>query len=74
MERIKIRLGDHLKNRGISQKEFSEMAGLREATVSQLVNNKYDRVQLSHLLTVMKTLEIHDFNKILTIEKDDASE
>ncbi|RFU70320.1 XRE family transcriptional regulator [Peribacillus saganii] len=67
-KRIIVTLDKHLKNRNKNQKEFAEDSGLREATVSHLINNKYDRIQLSNLLKVMETLEINDFNDILAIE------
>ena len=65
--RIKLKLDEHIKRNNWQQKEFAEIAGLRQATVSQLVNNKYDRIQLAHLLAVMDALDITDFNDILTI-------
>lgn len=68
--RIIITLDDHIKRIGVQQKDFAESTGLRPATISQLVNNKYDRIQLSHLLTIMDELEITDFNKILSIKED----
>lgn len=71
---IKVNLDAHIKKLNVNQKEFSEMADLREATISQLVNNKYDRIQLSHLLTIMDTLEITDFNEILTIVDEGTGE
>lgn len=69
-KRIVLTLDKHLKDKSITQKQFAEDSKLREATVSQMVNNKYDRIQLEHLLKVMETLEIHDFNRILKIEED----
>lgn len=72
-KRIVLTIDQHLKNRGLKQKEFAIQSGLREATVSQLTNNKYDRVQLSHLLKVMDTLEVKDFNEIFSIVEDEIS-
>ena len=69
-KRIIVTLDEHLKIKNLMQKEFAEESGLRKATVSQLANNKYDRIQLDHLLKVMETLEITDFNKILRIVED----
>ena len=68
MRQIKLKLREHIKKSGKTQKEFAEMVGLREATVSQLVNNKYDRIQLSHLLAVMDALNTTDFNEVLKVE------
>jgi putative transcriptional regulator len=70
-KRIVVTLDKHLKEMDINQKQFAEQSGLREATVSQLVNNKYDRIQLSNLMKVMDTLEINDFNNILEIVNDE---
>lgn len=70
--RIQLTLDKHLKINNINQKQFAEETGLREATISQMVNNKYDRIQLTHLLTVMDKLGIKDFNEILTIDEKDS--
>lgn len=70
VKRIVLTLDKHLKNKNKNQKQFAQESGLREATISQMVNNKYDRIQLTHLLTVMEALNIKDFNDILTIEED----
>lgn len=67
MKKIRLTLDKHLLNRNLKQFEFAEMSGLRTATISQLVNNKYERIQLDHLLTIMETLDITDFNNILEI-------
>lgn len=70
MTKIKLKLDKQLKERNLKQKEFSEMSDLRPATISLMVNNKYDRLQLDHLLIVMQTLNITDFNEILEIIED----
>lgn len=67
---IKLKLGDRIKQLGITQEAYAEKVNLRPATISQLVNNKYDRIQLNHLLTIMDEMETEDFNDILTIEND----
>jgi len=68
---ITLKLNEHIKRMGVTQKEFAVISGLREATISNLVNNKLNRVQLSHLLTIMDTLGINDFNDILAIKPDE---
>jgi len=65
---IRVKVKERIKELGVTQKEYAkEHVKLREATVSQLVNNKYDRIQLSHLLAIMDEMETEDFNDILTI-------
>lgn len=66
--KIRLKLDERIKALGITQKEYAEKVGMRPATVSQLVNNKYDRIELKHLLTIMDEMETKDFNDILTIE------
>lgn len=65
---IKLMLNERIKTLGITQKEYADKVNLRPATISQLVNNKYDRVQLSHLIAIMDEMETNDFNDILMIE------
>ncbi|WP_342546104.1 helix-turn-helix transcriptional regulator [Lysinibacillus sp. FSL K6-4013] len=70
MTKIKLKLDKQLKERKLRQKDFAEKSKLRPATISLMVNNKYDRLQLDHLLSVMQTLNITDFNEILEIIED----
>lgn len=69
---IRIKLDERIKRLGVTQKSYSEdYVKLRPATVSQLVNNKYDRIQLNHLLAIMDEIGTTDFNDILEIVTDD---
>jgi len=69
---IKLKLDDRIKQLGITQKQYAEeIVEMRPATISQLVNNKYDRIQLSHLLTIMDEMGTDNFNDILTIVEED---
>lgn len=70
---IRLKLDEHIKRSGMTQKEFAEACELRPATISQMVNNKYDRIQLEHLLKLMKHLNISDFNQMLEIVEDEKS-
>ena len=69
--KIRVKLKEHISKSKLNQKEFSVKSGLREATVSQMANNKYERVQLEHLLKVMDYFEITDFNEILEIVEEE---
>ncbi|MFD1018681.1 helix-turn-helix domain-containing protein [Thalassobacillus hwangdonensis] len=72
MERkIVLKLKQHIDNFPGTQKDFAQKVGLREATVSQLVNNKYDRIQLTHILTLMDAIGTKDFNDIFEIKSVD---
>ena len=68
---IKLKLDERIKSLGITQKEYADKVKLRQATISQLVNNKYDRLELKTLLTIMDEMNTTNFNDILTIVEDD---
>lgn len=70
---IKLKLNERIKQLGITQKEYAEKVDMRAATISQLVNNKYDRIELKHLLTIMDEMNTTDFNDILTIVNEDST-
>lgn len=68
---IKLKLDERIKSLGITQKDYADKVKLRQATISQLVNNKYDRIELKTLLTIMDEMNTTNFNDILTIVEDD---
>lgn len=62
------KLGDILVERGISQKEFAKMTGLREATISEFTNSRRLNINISHLTIIMASLNIYDIKEIIDIE------
>jgi transcriptional regulator with XRE-family HTH domain len=56
-----------LMERGITQKEFAEMTGLREATISEFANNSRTTINKDQLVVIMKTLGIKDISRIVYI-------
>lgn len=63
----------NLNERGeriITQKQLSKKTGIREATISAIINQKVDKINRKHLAAIMKALEITDFNEILEIVDD----
>lgn len=46
---IKLKLNELLELNNISQRELSRITGIRQATISDYVNNKQQFVKLSHL-------------------------
>mgnify|MGYP001117748504 CR=1 FL=1 len=55
---IRIRLKEVLHDRGMTQKELSIKADMREATVSAIARNKQDLVNLRHLEKIAAALEV----------------
>lgn len=59
-----------LVERGITQKELAERTGLREATISEFVNNSRSTINKDQLLTIMKALDIKDLSRIIEVHWD----
>lgn len=72
-QKIRLKVKEHVKRSGLTQRQFAQEVNLREAVISQMVNNKYDRIELKHLLTLMQYLKTKDFNDMLEIVNDDGS-
>lgn len=72
-QKIQLKIKEHVKRSGLTQRQFAKEVNLREAVISQMVNNKYDRIELKHLLTLMQYLKTKDFNDMLEIVNDDGS-
>ena len=66
---LNIKIKQLLKEKGISQKELAERTGLREATISELANNRRDVINKQHLLLIMEELNIDDLNDIVEVIK-----
>lgn len=71
---ITLKIEHAAKIRGInSQKELRQTVldktgvSLRAATISDMYRNNKTQINRDHLETIMKALEISDFNEVLTI-------
>ncbi|MEH7116945.1 helix-turn-helix transcriptional regulator [Neobacillus vireti] len=66
---FRMKLREVLERKGISQKELAEATGLREATISELVNDSRSAYNKKHILAIMEALKIEDLNEILEVIK-----
>lgn len=66
-ELIRLRLKEILAEKNMSQADLVRLTGLRKAAISQLVNNRYERLQLDHILRIMRCLELEKFDDLLEI-------
>lgn len=67
MLQFRMKLKQILDNKGIQQKELAKMAGIREATISEIVNDVRISYNKEHLLKIMEALKIEDLNDILEV-------
>lgn len=66
---FRMKLKEVLERKGISQKELAQMTGLREATISELVNDTRSAYNKNHLIKIMETLKVSDLSEILEVVK-----
>lgn len=66
--KIHLKLADALAERGLSQKQFSELTGIRRATISELCNLKRVQINIGQLAIIMLLLKITNITDIIDIE------
>jgi putative transcriptional regulator len=62
-----FKLKELLERRGMSQKELSQKTGIREATISEMVNDSRSVYNKTHLVKVMDALNVTDLNDLLEL-------
>lgn len=67
---FKFKLKDLLDSRGMTQKELAELTGLREATISEMINDSRSVYNKVHIIKVMDALNITELEKIIEMEVD----
>ncbi|HFJ9448176.1 MULTISPECIES: helix-turn-helix domain-containing protein [Bacillus cereus group] len=69
--RVVNRLGELLKERGMSQGDLSRLTGIRVATINEIANIKKTNVNMLHLVPIMIALRITDMTEIFYVEFPD---
>ncbi|MBW3112968.1 MULTISPECIES: helix-turn-helix domain-containing protein [Bacillaceae] len=68
--KIHIKLGEILRERGLTQGDLHRLTGLRVATINELVNFKKKSLTVAHLVSIMIALRITDIRELIEIEFD----
>jgi transcriptional regulator with XRE-family HTH domain len=69
---FKIRVKELLEERGITQKELSDMADVRPAAISALARGYVERISIDHIVKIANALGITDLREILTLEENEG--
>jgi DNA-binding Xre family transcriptional regulator len=69
--KVEIRLNELLNRYNLSINQLHLLTGIRRATLSEIANNKRERIQLEHIEKIANALEIEDINEIITLRKVD---
>lgn len=68
--RITIHLKQQMEERGLTQTQLSELAGVRQATISQLCRGFVERLHIPTIEKIAHALNITDITKLLTFERE----
>ncbi|BCB02235.1 helix-turn-helix domain-containing protein [Bacillus sp. KH172YL63] len=68
--KIHIKLGEILRERGLTQGDLHRLTGLRVATINELVNFKKKSLTVAHLVSIMIALRITDIRDLIEVEFD----
>ncbi|MEH7440645.1 helix-turn-helix transcriptional regulator [Neobacillus drentensis] len=64
-----FKLKQVLEQKGISQKKLAQMTNIRDATVSELVNDTRSTYNKKHLIKIMEVLNISELSEILEVKQ-----
>lgn len=68
--RVEIKLKYLLQIKNMEQKELAALTGLSTRTISELVNNKTERIPKSVLVKIAETLNISDIRQLIDFIDD----
>ncbi|WP_222850478.1 helix-turn-helix domain-containing protein [Paenibacillus tengchongensis] len=69
MRKVRVKVEEVLRERGITQTELAGMAKMRQASISELSNNMRNSINREHLAKIADALEIDDISELLEIVK-----
>ncbi|MGG1617138.1 helix-turn-helix domain-containing protein [Paenibacillus sp. NRS-1782] len=70
MLKIKIKLKEVLKTKGITQKNLEAMTGIPQSRISTLCSGNRQEVNLLMLEKIAHALEITDLSELIQLEED----
>lgn len=65
--RVKVKIHELAKRRGISLRELSRLTDIRHAALSELANQKRQNINFSHIERIADTLELDDIREIIDL-------
>jgi len=69
VKRLRLRLDEEMKKRGITQIELAERSGVRQATISEMVRNVRERWDIRNIERVADALDIDPRDLIESYEE-----
>lgn len=72
--KVVCKLGKILQSRGITQKELSEMTGIRQASIYHILHDTKHTVNKNHMLAIMIVLGLTDITEMYEVVFDNPEE
>lgn len=72
--RVVLKLRYVLEQRGMTQKELSEITKIRPTAISMLARGYVERLNLDHLERIANALKITDINELLSLETESEAQ
>lgn len=69
--RIRLKLDKALKRRNMTQLKLARLTGIRQATISDMVQNKRGALNLRNLEQIIEILDIGDLSEIIELVDDE---
>ena len=69
--KVRINIDKLLKDRGLTQKELSDLTDVRQAAISNLRRGFVDRISIDHMERIASALDIDDINDIISLTPAD---
>lgn len=66
--RIRIKIKDVLESRKMTQKELSQLSGVREATISDIVRGTRTVINFEHLSKIAEALKVTDIRELMDFD------
>lgn len=73
MKKIKLQLNQLMHKHNLSITQLHIKTGIRRATLSELANERRQRIQFEHLEKIVNALNIQDMNELLSIVESDEN-
>ncbi|MBZ5808809.1 helix-turn-helix domain-containing protein [Streptococcus thermophilus] len=66
--KLNLKLKTLLEERGLTQKKLSELSGVRESTISDIVRGSRTLINFEHFEKIARALEISEITELIDFE------
>ena len=66
---LKLKLKSLLEERGLTQKKLSELSGVRESTISDIVRGSRTLINCEHFEKLARELEISEITELIDFDE-----